>query len=366
MYVVGGQALKYLYPDYRETSDWDVWISDDPEAAELIGFTDYSILPDEVIDLISRENGENVFVNKDTLYTIKLSHLGWDIFFEKHKRDVLFLEQQGAKIILDLYEALVSYWKKEHGNKDFLSLYKDKTEFFNDHVDYIYDHDYLHELIAYPHKPVYTKCLVSGEDVAIDKEAFDKMSFQDQVKMFREEICVIAAERWLIPEKVCGKVSWQLAYKYSVRKTITQLTKNWATGFLVQNLKEFITPNYEEFEHLLLSIEEGEKIMGKLLNKEQSDMVWDDMLEAYNSLEPRYAFDSRVEFLFEEPSVEGLEWLEQEGGGEGGAEDCHTVFKFKDVVYKVFYSYYSYNGFSLYDDTLTIVEPKEKTITVYE
>jgi hypothetical protein len=170
----------------------------------------------------------------------------------------------------------------------------------------------------------------------------------------------------LIPKKVCGKVPWQLAYKYSVRKTITQLTKNWATCFLVQNLKEFITPNFKEFEHLLLSIKEGDKIMGKRLSQEQSDAVWDEMLEAYNREDPKYPCDSRQEFLYGELSVEGLEWLEQEGGGEGGAEDCHAVFKFKDVVYKVFYNYYSYVGFNLYDDILTIVEPKEKTITVYE
>lgn len=64
----------------------------------------------------------------------------------------------------------------------------------------------------------------------------------------------------------------------------------------------------------------------------------------------------------------GYEHLEQEGGGEGGAEDCHGVFKLGDKYYKASYRYYSHHGHD-YDDiesTLHEVTPSEVTITVYK
>jgi len=72
---------------------------------------------------------------------------------------------------------------------------------------------------------------------------------------------------------------------------------------------------------------------------------------------------------YQEDINEILEYkhIEQEGGGEGGAEDCHTVFKVKGKFFRVDYSYYSHYG-SNYDNivnSLTEVFPKEVTVTVY-
>jgi hypothetical protein len=59
--------------------------------------------------------------------------------------------------------------------------------------------------------------------------------------------------------------------------------------------------------------------------------------------------------------------LQQEGGGEGGSEDCFGVFSLNGIIYKAEYSYFSYNGHDYEDilSTLKVVEAKEKTITVY-
>ena len=67
-------------------------------------------------------------------------------------------------------------------------------------------------------------------------------------------------------------------------------------------------------------------------------------------------------------SIKSFEHLQQEGGGEGGSEYCYGVFKLNGVIYKAEYSYYSHYGCD-YDDivsTLRVVNPVEKTITVYE
>lgn len=114
-----------------------------------------------------------------------------------------------------------------------------------------YPHDYLHELVAYPNPPMYTKCLKDGEDVLIDRDKFDLLPFEDQVRMFREEITVIAAERWLINPYWKGKVSWYRAHMLSLQKTVTRLTKGWASEFIVLNLEHFVKPDYKYFKHLI-------------------------------------------------------------------------------------------------------------------
>lgn len=60
-----------------------------------------------------------------------------------------------------------------------------------------------------------------------------------------------------------------------------------------------------------------------------------------------------------------IEFIEKQGGGEGGGEYCYTVLKIGDAFYKIEYSYYSYNGYEFYEG-FSLVTPKEKTITVYE
>ncbi len=61
----------------------------------------------------------------------------------------------------------------------------------------------------------------------------------------------------------------------------------------------------------------------------------------------------------------GYELLERVGGGEGGAEECHSAFKLDGKIYRMDYSYMSYNGYN-FDGVFKEVHPVEKTVTVYE
>lgn len=365
--VVGSTALTRAGVMGRY-GDLDVWSLSRDIVDNYLPRADVSVMPQEILDLVpcrQQDQGDVLqFATVDAVYTIKCSHLGWDIFWNKHKRDVLYLKRIGAKLIEPLYTALVEHWKKEHGNKDFLSLYKDKTEFFNDYVEYVYDHDYLHELAAYPNAPVYTKCLKENEDVAIDKEKFDKLSFNEQVKMFREEIVVIATERWMIPHSI----RWDKAYFYSLRKTVTALTKNWATDFLVRNLEHFEKARYEDFKHIVETLKEGEKQMTNQLTSAEREALETEIMEAISACTTlRWKPDDFREAVLEESrGVKGLKWIEQDGGGEGGAESCYTVFKWKDNFYKITYNYYSFHGYDFDYSEIYRVTPVEKTVTVYE
>lgn len=249
--VVGSTALQFHGFDRLPPKDIDIWSTDKRDTENSV---DLKVIPSDILDLVDHTNG---YATPDSVYTIKCSHLGWDNpMWDKHKKDIMWLKSKGCLINKPLFDKLITYWKIELGNKSFLKMKQDKENFFTDNVYYKYDHDYLHELVAYPNRPVYTKCLCDGEDVLISEDKFNTLSFEEQLRMFREEITVIACERWLLNDKLTKKFSWVQAYNMSLKKTITNLTKNWATTFLVLNLDKFVKPEYEYFEHILNTLEE--------------------------------------------------------------------------------------------------------------
>lgn len=251
--IVGSTALEHFGLSRRKANDIDYWLSEGEAFPEG---TDSVYIPEYILNLVPVEESNKVaYAVPDAIYTIKLSHLIYPIFFQKHKLDVLFLKAKGCKIIPELYEALKEYWKEIHGNKSFLSLNQNKEQFFTDNVDYRYDHDFLHQLVAYPNRPMYERCLKDGQEVLIDKDKFFSMPFEDQIRMFREEIAVISMERWLINPYWKGKISWYKAHMLSLEKTVTTLTKGYASYFLVENIEHFVKPDYSHVEHLMEVLE---------------------------------------------------------------------------------------------------------------
>ena len=75
--------------------------------------------------------------------------------------------------------------------------------------------------------------------------------------------------------------------------------------------------------------------------------------------------DMVIDGIYGQPLPEGYKHLDQDGGGEGGAEDCQTVFEWQGKCYAYYYSYYSYDGYQHYNNSLYEVKPQEKVITVY-
>lgn len=249
--LVGSTAMQHQLPHFRPPADTDVWT--DQSFTKQPGY-DYKLIPTDILELVEC----NFIVDRqpvaslNSLYTIKCSHLGWDNpNWNKHKLDLLHLKHLGCVLNQPLYDALVAFWTTELGDKSFLSLSKSKQDFFTDNVPYVFDHDWLHEQVSYPAEPVYKQCLVDGADVLIDRAKFNSMDFEQQVRMFREEITVIAIERWLVNPAVKGKWSWVQAYMKALKKTVTTLTKGWATEFIVMNMEYFVKPEYKYFKYAL-------------------------------------------------------------------------------------------------------------------
>jgi hypothetical protein len=58
--------------------------------------------------------------------------------------------------------------------------------------------------------------------------------------------------------------------------------------------------------------------------------------------------------------------VDQDGGGEGGAEDCHSVLKIGGKFLKFHYSYQSYSGFCFWDENPCVeVRPQKVEVIQY-
>jgi len=243
--LVGSRALAYHFADARtpkDDSDWDFFSPVALSEETLKAYQKTDIFIDERLDPWPWRP----VATPSELYTIKISHSYWEINrnprnWDKHANDIIFLSRKGCGLLYDLHDLLLPIWKEKYDNRKRVSLDKTGKQFFNDAVKRIYDHDSLHESVAYGDRPLYELVLKDGSEVAVDNAKFWRLDHDTQVKMVREEIYATALERILIPGNYHG--SPRAAYWWALRRTATSLFKNeWAT-FLMVNLDELRAPD---------------------------------------------------------------------------------------------------------------------------
>ena len=135
---------------------------------------------------------------------------------------------------------------------------------------------------------------------------------------------------------------------------------------IFEDLKEALFYN-ESMAELVYNLSLSDSLgyyPSNLIKPDQGSRKWDD--ETYRAEFKEYwakkaAQENEVLEKF------GYEYVDGDSSGEGGGESCYGVFKLGDNLYKTDYYYHSYDGHD-YDyivDTLRIVTPSQKTITVY-
>jgi len=242
--IIGSTAMHYWFPDAREPKDFDYFANPFHIPAYLAAKTEGN-------DPFWHDSWEGTRLDEgwrmatpDELYTIKVSHSYWALdngSWDKHMCDLNFLKSHGAKLDMELHKLLYPVWVEKHGKKK-MNLAQAAGMFFKDAVPRIYDHDSIHDSVAYGERPLYERILKDGETVDIDpSKLWDGMTFEEQVMLFREEICATALERWMIPTNY--KYSPGLAYKRALVKTITSLTKGKSARFIVTNFEHFMKPH---------------------------------------------------------------------------------------------------------------------------
>jgi hypothetical protein len=224
--LIGSTAAKHWFEDFRTPNDIDYHApKGDFKTEKHEGF---DIFVDE---RLGAWNWGHI-ATPEELYTMKVSHAFWEINrdvnnWNKHMADVVFFQRKGVKFNRELYDILFPIWKELHSRK-ITSLAQNKDNFFKDAVIRKYDHDSIHDSIAYGDHPLYEDILVPGEEVMVDStKFFEGMDYDTQLRLVREEIYATALERILIPNDYKGSPA--AAYGWALRRTITSLFKGeWA------------------------------------------------------------------------------------------------------------------------------------------
>lgn len=242
--IVGSHALKALGVCNREPKDIDWWT--DRRVGEMTSSQGgLDVLWHESFAEFIPETSITQYATLNQMYTIKLSHSHWELpngSWHKHIYDLIKLQDAGGQLDMDLYKVLYKVWEEMYGKK-VMNLAQDKTEFFDDAVRRMFDHDSLHESVAFGERPVYEEILKDGATVDVDSDKLWALPRQRIVQLFVEEICVTALERKVIPSNY--SCSPGAAYLWALRRTITSLTKGKSSRFILENIKEFITPDPE-------------------------------------------------------------------------------------------------------------------------
>lgn len=227
MLVTGSNAIKYWCSDFSRTPKDLDFISPTGETRKGL---EYHWIPE--FQYFLDNNKDDEYLDLNFIYNLKLSHLGWDIQWEKHRNDVIFLKSKGCQPDRKLYNKLVKAWIRVHGKKWASLEGKDSETFFQDGVTRKYVHDDIHEAVAIYDKPLYESLIYEG--VSCSEKGFDKLSHNDKLNLVKEEVWVTALERWLIPHDF--KFSKIEAYQKALKKLATTMSSGWFKYFILTNI----------------------------------------------------------------------------------------------------------------------------------
>ena len=252
--IYGSTAIKYHFPNYeREPHDLDIITREDNKLhLDISGCKriEQYYLPE--FEYIFENNRDELYVDPDFLYTIKISHLSWDINWDKHMKAAIFLEEQGCKLDTALYTSLMQAWQRVHGKKS-VKMNVKNSDFFKENIYRKFNHEYLHEQFAFYDRPLNERIRMDLDSPLCSEELWNQLSTEDKMKCSLEEIYVLAAERYIFvqdPER-----SWKLEHAVvkTLKNMITSTTSGWFNLFLKENFNLLRTARPD---HIIEKIQE--------------------------------------------------------------------------------------------------------------
>ena len=222
--LIGSRAIRHWFTDFNrgvgDNCDYDYIVKKIPNHTQSIIRHEYHLNP-------VFKNYAHSIMSPNDLYTLKVSHaIGWDIKWEKTMWDINYLKNKGCKMNLELFKELYAYWNRVHGQNKRSDLEMSAEQFFDNALPKDYDHDFLHTLIK--QVPTYTKVLKDGTEVEVSEEKFNKLSFEEKCDLVREEVMVMAFERF-------SKYDYRVAYSKMLKKFIINHAPIWEALFIVEN-----------------------------------------------------------------------------------------------------------------------------------
>lgn len=194
------------------------------------------------------------------LYAFKMSHrfLKDSPHFLKTMQDIHVMRRLGAT--QKLYQVCNNWWEiRERATYDYPhpNLNQAKNEFFaTDGVEYVYDHDSIHEVVAFPFAPAYT--LYADDDHPVRSSRvkfFENVQPSTRLRGVAEETTVLALERGMIPfpQNDPHKI-WLIA----LQKVCSSITSGWFRAFAWEHYEQVLgmyNPLY--YEQFTAAVKEG-------------------------------------------------------------------------------------------------------------
>jgi hypothetical protein len=248
MILIGSKAIKHWFPDFpREPKD-----------------TDWAIISERYLQNSEKKENEELLVNPvlcnaynwpnnpticgpDELYTLKMSHLFWDINWEKHEWDATWLREKGCSLNYPLFHKLYAYFNELHGKNKRSDLKMSASDFFDNALICEYDHDWLHTLLK--PLPTFNKVLKDGAEVEVDYNKFQMLTEQEKEDLVREEIYIMAFERW-------PNMYYKRAYGRMLKKFILSHAPLWEAIWILENYKRLCKTDFNFIKHLNQKINE--------------------------------------------------------------------------------------------------------------
>lgn len=196
-----------------------------------------------LVQLVEQDSFDTPFgkvPSLDMLFTIKASHkyLKNSPHFWKTLVDYHIMKQVGAKIRPE-YQEFFKFREKETYTYAHPKLNVSKDNFFkDDSVQYVYDHDTIHESVAIHERPAYTYYMKDGEQVLTDKAKFFACPKEIQLAGVIEEAAVLAIERSLVPHP--GVKTPKEAWRFALSKVCSSITSGWFREFAYDNALEIL------------------------------------------------------------------------------------------------------------------------------
>jgi hypothetical protein len=179
-------------------------------------------------------------VHSGVVLALKLTHryLKNNPHFVKTMNDIIELRELGYEVPWQLLN-----WMKEREKETYWykhpSLERNKENFFaGDGINYIYEHDDIHDAVALSYQPAFKWFQTDNADVKVSKAKWKELGrFEDgreiQLNSVLEESYVLALERCLIPNNFT--IPPRRAFTMALEKVCTSITSGWWREFAWEN-----------------------------------------------------------------------------------------------------------------------------------
>lgn len=208
---------------------------------------------------------ENLYASKETLFSLKKSHIHYPINFTKHISDFKILNDyfMGIDQLAEITILQEKETEKRLGKLRTPSLNKSVKDFFGQSEGYVqsyFIHDDIHQVMAHYDAPLYERMQNETDSAKCDKMSWFKFSYEDKCKCVLEEAYVIALERKILPMMFGGGKGYtsQEAFDWALMRICTTLCSGWFREFATVNyftIKDKMNINY--VEKFLESYEKG-------------------------------------------------------------------------------------------------------------